>query len=230
MSKNKDKGAINVERIAINVKGAVKDKDKRIAVNKRIGERDKMPKKTEVGRNPVERSDMTTDDYEDLRLVVKDIEKELNEKCTSIIILKTDELFGLNKVDKDTFIARFNELIDSYAILNMRYSTLSAKLKSILTNSKNDKIVESINNRIDVEITQLKNEYDASAHTEKTFSDLARFQQNIQDLSDELMKAKYEYTYVQSIDKNSAGMKNVGNHINVLVKDVYTLNQLIIPI
>jgi len=230
MSKNKDKGAINVERIAINVKGAVKDKDKRIAVNKRIGERDKMPKKTEVGRNPVERSDMTTDDYEDLRLVVKDIEKELNEKCTSIIILKTDELFGLNKVDKDTFIARFNELIDSYAILNMRYSTLSAKLKSILTNSKNDKIVESINNRIDVEITQLKNEYDASAHTEKTFSDLARFQQNIQDLSDELMKAKYEYTYVQSIDKNSAGMKNVDNRINVLVKDVYTLNQLIIPI
>ena len=230
MSKNKDKGAINVERIAINVKGVVKDKDKRIAVNKRIDKRDKMPKKTEVGRNPVERSVMTTDDYEDLRLVVKDIEKELNEKCTSIIILKTDELFGLNKVDKDTFIARFNELRDSYAILNMRYSALSAKLKSILTNSKNDKIVESINNRIDVEISQLKNEYDASAHTEKTFSDLARFQQNIQDLSDELMKAKYEYTYVQSIDKNSAGMKNVDNRINVLVKDVYTLNQLIIPI
>ena len=230
MSKNKDKGAINVERIAINVKGAVKDKDKRIAVNKRIGQRDKMPKKMDVGRNPVERSDMTTDDYEDLRLVVKDIEKELNEKCTSIIILKTDELFGLNKVDKDTFIERFNELRDSYAILNMRYSALSAKLKSILTNSKNDKIVESINNRIDVEVSQLKNEYDASAHTEKTFSDLARFQQNIQDLSDELMKAKYEYTYVQSIDKNSAGMKNVDNRINVLVKDVYTLNQLIIPI
>ena len=44
------------------------------------------------------------------------------------------------------------------------------------------------------------------------------------------MKAKYEYTYVQSIDKNSAGMKNVDNRINVLVKDVYTLNQLIIPI
>ena len=168
--------------------------------------------------------------YEDIRLIVKEIEQALNEICTAIILLKTDKLFRFNKDDEDTFIALFNKLRDTYATSNMRYSALSSKLKSILTNSKNIKLVESLNNQIDAEISQLKTAYDMSPHTQKTFDDLSVFQKNIQDLSDKLRKTEYEYTYVRSIDKNSTGIKNnMGEQINVLVNDVYTLNQLIIP-
>jgi len=168
--------------------------------------------------------------YEDIRVVVKEIEQTLNEICSAIILLKTDKLFRFNKDDEDTFIVLFNKLRDTYATSNMRYSTLSSKLKSILTNSKNTKLVETLNNQIDAEISQLKTAYDMSPHTQKTFDDLSIFQKNIQDLSDKLRKTEYEYTYVRSIDKNPTGIKNnMGEQINVLVNDVYTLNQLIIP-
>lgn len=168
--------------------------------------------------------------YEDIRVVVKEIEQTLNEICTLIILLKTDKLFRVNKDDEDTFIARFNKLRDTYATSNMRYSALSSKLKSILTNSKNSKLVETLNNQIDAEISQLKTAYDTSPHTQKTFEDIAIFQKNIQDLSDKLRKTEYEYTHVRSTAKNSAGIKNnMGEQLQSLINDIYTLDQLIIP-
>ena len=168
--------------------------------------------------------------YEDIKLVVKDIEQTLNELCISIIRLKTDKLFRFNKDDEDTFVTSFNDLRDIYARLSMRYSTISSKLKSILTHSKNTILVGTLHNQFETEISQLKTAYDTSPHTQNTFDRLAEFQKTIQDLSDKIMNAAYEYTYVRTINKTPSGIKNnIGEQINVLVKDIYTLNQLIIP-
>ncbi len=159
-------------------------------------------------------------DYEDIRRIHADLSNEVSNIRKQIITTKLDMLFGY--IDEKTALDNFDKLKKELKLLSKPLEKQDNIYNNIINNpERNKKIIElevKIH-EIKQEINKIIKEYKVEKKTIYINDAIEAYINKLVPLIKELQSVKYKSMYIEN---------DTVNGTNVLIQEVYTLNELII--